>query len=363
MSNNAALSSLKTNHCLEVEVIEGKDIKPTNFFTSTASDPFCELNLRDQIIKTTRIEKSTSTPQWKETIQFELPENPEEETLFLQMWGKRMLGRNTFIGRIEIPVTLVLFRDETCKDSVKFHEDKRVERWFRLLPRPECIKQHAEFTAWVKLGFRYKFVPFVPSREQQAPVGVVPNAKIAYQCPSCSSFYSTEEIQLHMNSCSHKPSNQQQQVNQPPPQYQPPAQQQYSNQSQQQYSSQQYSSQNQYDDQQYSNNNQYSNHNQQYSSQNYHDSSEHGYSHPIQVSNSNIGDPSVPGGFSPDRSQPAPNSPSSYGSHGGNSFSDTPASVQNGFVPVNYNNYQNHSNPSEQNDLYSAPSYDFSNPF
>ena len=55
-----------TGHRLEVVVEEAREIKATNFFSTTESDAFCELSVLDGIVKKTEVQFKTLTPTWNE---------------------------------------------------------------------------------------------------------------------------------------------------------------------------------------------------------------------------------------------------------------------------------------------------------
>ena len=151
---------MTSSHYLNVIVKSAKELKPTNFriniFNAPTSDPFCTLHLTDLEEKNSQVVKETITPVWNEKLQFALPDNPDEETLFVTVWGKHLIGRNTFIGRVEIPICLVIDKKEDGKGYV---EKKHVSKWFKLLGRPGNLNE--KVTGWVELDFSYTYIPTV----------------------------------------------------------------------------------------------------------------------------------------------------------------------------------------------------------
>ena len=137
--------------------------------------------------------------------------------LFVNMWGRHVVSKNTFIGRVEIPLTMVIDHLVLEKlDLATYKEMAPVTRWFKLLP------QHGS-NAWdqapgfVRMTLQYKYVPeVVPTRvvPSAPPIsttsGVVlpapsgaqpPNTTLCYQCPLCSQLFVPDTIMAHMQAC------------------------------------------------------------------------------------------------------------------------------------------------------------------
>lgn len=161
---------------------------------------------------TTEVQYKTITPHWDQSFTFGLPKNPEEETVFIAVWGKHIIKSNTLIGRVEVPVTLVLQPDFADTPS-SYKEDYRVERWFRLLPR-EGDKNVDQSFGWVKLAFTYKYIPFVTEAVKQVsdaytlPQAATPvrecgsDSNPMIQCPTCSCLFDAQSMQYHVSHCS-----------------------------------------------------------------------------------------------------------------------------------------------------------------
>ena len=372
-----SITSSGSGHCLDVEVIEAKDLKATNFFSSTASDSFCELNLRYQDKIATDVQYSTTEPKWKQTIQFSLPQNPEEETLFVSVWGKHVISRNTFIGRVEIPITLVIERDGKKENS--FIEKKRIERWFKLMPKYGNIS-YDQFPGWLKLAFTYKYVPFVASEPPVVanhPQQNIPGANgvVVYSCPKCKGFFSAGDISQHMNSCSGVPPVNSIPVgtaNAPPPTA-PPSQ----------HTSVAPSSVHHSNPPSYPPTSSSSSHNVMYNTGGNNHSMPPSSSPP---SNNIMRDPSLPGGYSADPSVPgfAPSNTSPHSSFGNTPSYPSPPAYSDASQPTSYSNspygsggvshpsnppantssaHYSSDNSVPEETLYTAPSYNFSNPF
>jgi len=69
-----------TGHRLEVVVEEAREIKATNFFSTTESDAFCELSVLDGIVKKTEVQFKTLTPTWNEKFTLYVETHRERPT-------------------------------------------------------------------------------------------------------------------------------------------------------------------------------------------------------------------------------------------------------------------------------------------
>ncbi|XP_071765610.1 RAS protein activator like 1 isoform X2 [Centroberyx gerrardi] len=105
---------------LRCQVIEARDLAPRDI--SGTSDPFARVIFNNHSAETSIIKK-TRFPHWGETLELELdPEELSEEgTVTLEVWDWDMVGKNDFLGKMEIPFACL-------------HKTPLLEGWFRLLP-------------------------------------------------------------------------------------------------------------------------------------------------------------------------------------------------------------------------------------
>ncbi|XP_071371146.1 rasGAP-activating-like protein 1 [Centroberyx affinis] len=105
---------------LRCQVIEARDLAPRDI--SGTSDPFARVIFNNHSAETSIIKK-TRFPHWGETLELELdPEELSEEgTITLEVWDWDMVGKNDFLGKMEIPFACL-------------HKTPLLEGWFRLLP-------------------------------------------------------------------------------------------------------------------------------------------------------------------------------------------------------------------------------------
>ncbi|XP_048855168.1 rasGAP-activating-like protein 1 isoform X2 [Brienomyrus brachyistius] len=118
---------------LRCDVIEARDLAPRDI--SGTSDPFARVLFNNHSAETSIIKK-TRFPHWGEQLELEL--EPRELTdggsLTLEIWDWDMVGKNDFLGKVEIPLSCLL------KSPLQ-------EGWFRLMPL-----RNAEDDAGGKLG-------------------------------------------------------------------------------------------------------------------------------------------------------------------------------------------------------------------
>ncbi|CAK6950325.1 rasGAP-activating-like protein 1 [Scomber scombrus] len=105
---------------LRCQVIEARDLAPRDI--SGTSDPFTRVIFNNHSAETSIIKK-TRFPHWGETLELELdPEElTEEGTFTVEVWDWDMVGKNDFLGKVEIPFACL-------------HKTPLLEGWFRLLP-------------------------------------------------------------------------------------------------------------------------------------------------------------------------------------------------------------------------------------
>ncbi|XP_072564108.1 rasGAP-activating-like protein 1 isoform X1 [Paramormyrops kingsleyae] len=105
---------------LRCDVIEARDLAPRDI--SGTSDPFARVLFNNHSAETSIIKK-TRFPHWGEQLELEL--EPRELTgggsLTLEIWDWDMVGKNDFLGKVEISLTCLL-------------KSPLLEGWFRLMP-------------------------------------------------------------------------------------------------------------------------------------------------------------------------------------------------------------------------------------
>ncbi|XP_073322807.1 rasGAP-activating-like protein 1 [Pagrus major] len=105
---------------LRCKVIEARDLAPRDI--SGTSDPFARVIFNNHSAETSIIKK-TRFPHWGETLELELDpvELSEEGSVTVEVWDWDMVGKNDFLGKVEIPFACL-------------HKTPLLEGWFRLLP-------------------------------------------------------------------------------------------------------------------------------------------------------------------------------------------------------------------------------------
>lgn len=105
---------------LRCQVIEARDLAPRDI--SGTSDPFARVIFNNHSAETSIIKK-TRFPHWGETLELELDpqEMSEEGNIVVEVWDWDMVGKNDFLGKVEIPFSCL-------------HKTPLLEGWFRLLP-------------------------------------------------------------------------------------------------------------------------------------------------------------------------------------------------------------------------------------
>ncbi|XP_017558343.2 rasGAP-activating-like protein 1 isoform X2 [Pygocentrus nattereri] len=106
--------------CLRCHIVEARDLAPRDI-TGT-SDPFTRI-LYNNLSAETSIIKKTRFPHWDETLELCLDEAGEAESgsVTLEVWDWDMVGKNDFLGKVEIPMSCL-------------HRTPLLQGWFRLLP-------------------------------------------------------------------------------------------------------------------------------------------------------------------------------------------------------------------------------------
>ncbi|KAL2092141.1 hypothetical protein ACEWY4_011939 [Coilia grayii] len=106
--------------CLRCHVIQARDLAPRDI--SGTSDPFTRILYNNHSAETSIIKK-TRFPHWGETLELSLEKGEEEEggCVTLEVWDWDMVGKNDFLGKVEIPLACL-------------HRAPPLQGWFRLLP-------------------------------------------------------------------------------------------------------------------------------------------------------------------------------------------------------------------------------------
>ncbi|TNM90237.1 rasGAP-activating-like protein 1 isoform X1 [Takifugu flavidus] len=102
------------------KVIEARDLAPRDI--SGTSDPFARFIFNNHSAETSIIKK-TRFPHWDETLELDLdPEELHEDgTITVEVWDWDMVGKNDFLGKVEIPFDCL-------------HKTPHLESCFRLQP-------------------------------------------------------------------------------------------------------------------------------------------------------------------------------------------------------------------------------------
>ncbi|MGH0133661.1 UNVERIFIED_CONTAM: hypothetical protein FKN15_073428 [Acipenser sinensis] len=121
--DNAALGSLQANPQAPGQttgVAGARDLAPRDI--SGSSDPFARILFNNRTAETSIIKK-TRFPHWDEVLELELEGSEEAEgrSLTLEVWDWDLVGKNDFLGKVEIPLECL-------------QRSPQVRGWFRLLP-------------------------------------------------------------------------------------------------------------------------------------------------------------------------------------------------------------------------------------
>nr|XP_021334215.1 rasGAP-activating-like protein 1 [Danio rerio] len=110
----------KHRSCLSCHIIEARDLAPRDI-TGT-SDPFTRI-IYNNLSAETSIIKKTRFPHWDETLELCLDEADEDEggMVTVEVWDWDMVGKNDFLGKVEIPLSCLL-------------RSPVLQGWFRLMP-------------------------------------------------------------------------------------------------------------------------------------------------------------------------------------------------------------------------------------
>ncbi|XP_076126792.1 rasGAP-activating-like protein 1 [Alosa pseudoharengus] len=105
--------------CVRCHVIQARDLAPRDI--SGTSDPFTRILYNNHRAETSIIKK-TRFPHWGETLHLRLEQGEEEGgCVTLEVWDWDMVGKNDFLGKVEIPLACL-------------RRTPPLQGWFRLLP-------------------------------------------------------------------------------------------------------------------------------------------------------------------------------------------------------------------------------------
>ena len=185
-------------HQVKVTIVEAQGLARTNDWNE-GSDSFCEIKVHGKSEGTphkTSVQKQTLSPKWNETFIVELSHSPMNDTLEIFVWGDKLIGK-LFVGRVEIPVTLLL-------------HGAMVDGWFKLLPQSladlgKTVVGHLHLI----LHYSQVQVPAPVKPEKSATStkksstsypGATPVSSIV-NCPICSRPFSSLTINQHLDLC------------------------------------------------------------------------------------------------------------------------------------------------------------------
>jgi C2 domain len=179
----ASQSSGKSGHGLRVNVIEARDIRPTTYFATDKSDSYAEVSLLGEraFARTTTI-RDTLNPQFGEHFNLRLSLAPMNDVVDVTLKGVHSVGRDDFIGRVIVPVSLILKLQGTKTESC----------WLKLLPGNASFQGGAgrHVTGSIRLGFEYFFEPNDAQRaflaEQQMGVALAESRRSAGIAPDAA---------------------------------------------------------------------------------------------------------------------------------------------------------------------------------
>jgi len=124
--------------------------------------------LKDGITKCTEVQFKTIVPNWNQVLEFDLPRDPHSDLLQLSVWGRHKIGANTFIGRVDIPVTVCIEPSLLMNQTLQFREGSVFDRWYKLLPQGTSNKWD-QAPGWIQIKLQYVFVPEAMSIATNVP--------------------------------------------------------------------------------------------------------------------------------------------------------------------------------------------------
>lgn len=142
--------AIVSGHRMRVHLFEARDLPATTYFSSDRSDTYAILSLQASKSRvTSKIVRETRTPQYNEVWDFQLSCHPMEDVLHLALRANHSIGRDDFLGRIEVPLSMILSLPTPRK---------MLSCWFKLLPDSTQYFINDKRGS-VRLGFEYFFDP------------------------------------------------------------------------------------------------------------------------------------------------------------------------------------------------------------
>lgn len=142
--------AIVSGHRMRVHLFEARDLPATTYFSSDRSDTYAILSLQASKSRvTSKIVRETRTPQYNEVWDFQLSCHPMEDVLHISLRANHSIGRDDFLGRIEVPLSMILSLPTPRK---------MLSCWFKLLPDSTQYFVNDKRGS-VRLGFEYFFDP------------------------------------------------------------------------------------------------------------------------------------------------------------------------------------------------------------
>lgn len=139
----------RSGHRMRVRLLEATGLPATTYFATNKSDTYAILGLQGSKTRvTSRVVRETTTPIYNEAWDFHLSPRPQEDILYLTLYACHTIGRDDFLGRVEVPLCMVL----------AMPPPRKLECWFKLLPESSNFYVNDK-TGSIRLGFEYFFDP------------------------------------------------------------------------------------------------------------------------------------------------------------------------------------------------------------
>ena len=184
---------------LTVTFIKAKNLKSSNYFAKNSSDCFCTFQTQfDSGVQSTEVCFNTTEPEWNFTTEIKLQEpldqnnsfdneNEFSEIFFINVWGRHRISSNTFLGKVEIPISLII-------SHLNHSKGESFECWFKLTPKvSNKITQddYNRVSGSILLRFNYT-VKVIDVYTQPPPVPSTLPSPVSIQFPSIHSDNSSQ---------------------------------------------------------------------------------------------------------------------------------------------------------------------------